>query len=80
MMIQRTWKRDGSVNRMEMKAACENIKSFAIRKDIREEGILTIRMRLARGETLETKRARFSVAWRANGNSLPCEKEEVMYG
>ena len=80
MLIQRQWKRDGSVNRMDIGAACENLKQFAVRKDIRKESVLTIRMRLARGEKLETKRAVFEIAWRANGNSLPCEKAEVMYG
>lgn len=80
MLVQRSWKRDGSTNRMEMQVACENIKEFAICKDIQKESVLTIRKRLARGETLETKHAFFSVAWRANGNSLSRDKREVMCG
>lgn len=76
MLIQRRWKRDGTVNRMGMLAACENLKLFAVREDIRKQSILTIRMRLARGEKLETKRAVFSVAWRVNGNALCWDSEE----
>lgn len=66
---------------MSVKAACENLKLFAVREHIRKESLLTIRMRLARGERLETKLATFSVAWRVNGNSLVWNtEEEVMRG
>lgn len=81
MIIQRTWKRDGSVNRMGMHAACKNIKGNAVRMDIRKESILTIRMLLARGERLETQRAVFTLAWRKDGRDiLRKEGQEVMYG
>lgn len=55
----RTWKRDGSENRMSAFAAATNIRRSAADAAVREESVAAIALRLRAGERFETRHALF---------------------
>jgi len=71
MTVTRTWKRDGSANRMALAAAAKNLAIYCVEPEVRGAPLGDIEAALLDGESFETPLATFAISPRdRQGNYL----------